>query len=97
MNLTEARAIVSKLYSFQGKVMKPYRAPVDNFIIVPAAQQQFDEMFQNMQNSKLPLDEAVQPYKDNVAILVCFDTKDTAGSPQYCHHDYFLFDNNISI
>ena len=97
MNLTEARAIVSKLYSFQGKVMKPYRAPVENFIIVPAAQQQFDEMFHNIQEMQVPLDEAVQPYRDNVAILVCFDTTSTAGGPQYCHHDYFLFDNNISI
>ena len=44
MNLAEARAIVSKLYPFQGQVMKPYRAPVENFIIVPAGQQEFDEI-----------------------------------------------------
>lgn len=97
MNLNEARAIVSKLYPFQGQVMKPYRAPVENFIIVPAGQQEFDEMFRNMQERKLPLTDAVQPYSDNVAILVCFNTASGDGSTQYCHHDYFMFDNNISI
>ena len=97
MNLTEARAIVTKLHSFQGKVMKPYRAPVEDFIIVPARQQEFDEMYRSMQEKKVRFEDAVKPYQDNVAILVCFNDKAEADGPKYCHHDYFLFDNNISI
>lgn len=97
MNLTEARAIVGKLYSYQGRVMKPYRQPVEDFIIVPARQQEFDEMYRNMQEKQLRYEEAVRPYQDNVTILVCFKDKAAAEGPMYCHHDYFLFDNNISI
>lgn len=97
MNLTEARALVTKLHPYQGQIMKPYRAPVEDFIIVPARQQEFDSMYREIQENNIPYEQAVQSYGNNVSILVCFKVPSTGESPRYCHYDYFLFDNNISL
>lgn len=96
MQFDEAADIVMKLLPYTGRVMKPFHAPVKKMLIVPAAQQDFDRMMEDMQQNSTPLDKAIQPYTDNVTILVCFDISLTEGVT-YCHYDYFLFQNNITL
>ena len=97
MHFAEATAMVSKLQAYQGKVMKPFLAPVKDFLIVPACQQAFDAMFKNMEEKGTTFNEAIQPYKENVTVLACFDVPVQENGVGHCHYDYFLFDNNISV
>lgn len=97
MHFNEATAMVSKLQAYQGKIMKPFSAPVKNFLIVPANQLAFDNMFKNMQDNGTPFPEAIKPYEDNVTVLACFDVVVKGDEVRYCYYDYFLFDNNISV
>ncbi|MCB0696466.1 MAG: hypothetical protein KDC07_03830 [Chitinophagaceae bacterium] len=97
MYFAEATAIVNKLQNYRGKVMKPFHAPVRNFLIVPSAQEEFDQMFKNMQDNGTSFSDAIMPYKDNVTILACFDVSSVDGANNYCYYDYFVFNNNISI
>ena len=95
MNLSEAHSVIDDLSMYQGKVMKPFLAPVSTFIIVPATQHEFDAMFKNMQHNDTFFDEAIKPYKDNVTILVCFDVPVEEEGTKYCLYDYFCRVNNL--
>ncbi len=97
MHFAEATAMVTKLQAYQGKTMKPFLAPVKNFLIVPACQQAFDDMFRNMHECGMPFSEAIQPYVENVTVLACFDVPVLENGVGHCYYDYFLFDNNISV
>ncbi len=97
MHIDEARAIVSKLAQYKGEIMKPFRAKVEEFIIVPARQQEFDEMFRKLVKTNMPLKEALEPYKNDVTILVYFDIVPKEGFTRYCNYRYFLFDNEIEL
>ncbi len=93
MNVTEANELVQKLLVYQGKVMQPLQAPVKDFLIVPAGQKEFDQMFSDMTANKTSFQTALTPFKDNVTILVCFDSVQQGSA--FCQYDSFLSSNGI--
>lgn len=97
MNFTEAYAAVTKLRPYKGKSMKPFNAPVETFLIIPAEKTAYDKMFRDMYERHLSFEEAIKPYRHNVAVLVCFDMESVEDRPAYCSLDYFLADNNIDL
>jgi len=97
LNLMQARAIIDKLAVYKGRLMKPFDAPVKDFLILPARQADFDRMLKDIEDNKTPFDKAIAPYQENLAILVYSDSLADTNKPNHCSLDYFLKQNAINL
>jgi len=97
MNLTEAKAIVEELLTYKGRPLVPLLATVKDFIIVPAGKKEFDLMFKDIIDTQRSLELALQPFEDDVTILVYFDMPIATDETRYCSYEYFLSVSNIHL
>ena len=97
MELNEAKAVVEKLHVYIGKAMKPFDRAVREFIIVPKEQKEFDMMFRDIIENKKSFEQAIEPYKDFVTVIVYFETSPSEKGASYCDYEYFLQINNIKL
>jgi len=97
MRLVEAKAVVEKLHVNIGKIMQPFDRRVKEFIIVPKGQKEFDMMFRDIIENKKSFEQAIQPYKDFVTVIVYFDTTTSEKGASYCDYEYFIQVNNIKL
>jgi hypothetical protein len=97
MNLQEAQKIADKLAAYKGQNMQPFNAPVNDFLILPAQQSDFTQMLRDMTDNNNPFKKAIEPYRDNVTLLVCSDDIQGIDKLNHCALEYFLKANNISL
>ena len=77
--------------------MQPFNAPVQDFIILPATQQDFNQMLDDMTSNKTAFEKAVSPYQNNVTVIVCADVLWSNDTLNHCPLEYFLEVNNINL
>ena len=97
MTYREAQNVVGKMQQFKGMEMKPLNKPVKDFLIVPAQQKDFDQMFKIISEERITLDEALVPYHSEVSVLVYFDIGAAVNMTNHCDHRLFLAHNNIEL
>ena len=94
MNVIEAKAIVKRLLVYKGKVKIPFLAPVKDLMIVPRGQKEFDAMFKDIFEHDTSFDAALQPYENDVTILVYFEFAATEEGIKHCSYKHFLDGSN---
>ena len=97
MNLQEAQNIINKLGMYKGQTMQPFNAPVNDFLILPAEQNEFTQMLKDMTDNDRSFKQAIEPYSEKVTILVCSDSLVAMDKLNHCSLDYFLQSNAISL
>jgi hypothetical protein len=97
MNVVEANEIVSKLLVYKGTAMIPFLATVKDLVVVPAGQKEFDLMFKDIIDDQTPLELALQPYENDVTVLVTFDRPISKEGGTYCDYTRFLSGNDIRL
>ena len=97
MNLQEAKDLLTKLDRYKGQVMLPFNHPVKDFVILPAAQKEFDAMLKDMTEKHYSLEQAIAPYQNNVSIIVYFDFTESNTSVKHCDIEYFAKSNSLDL
>ena len=97
MKLQEAQSLIDRLAIYKGQTMQPFNAPVNDFLILPAEQLAFTQMLKEMTDNDQPFRKAIEPYRDNVAVLVCADSLSGLDKLNHCALEYFLQVNEINI
>ncbi len=97
MNLHHAKDLLSQLSVYKGQVMQPFQYPVKDLLILPAGQKELDEMLKDITARRCSLDEALQPYEDNVKLIVYFDYPQSDDVMKHCDAEYFIKVNSLDV